>query len=529
MNRKVLAGGMAGLLFLLAVVLGQAGRAAAYENDIRDEIRVGLKSFYTEQREITIYGDFLQMGFCDGQSFVTAVTIKDCGQAVVQPEKRKYYGTTDVLTAEEAGEKQQELAHAGFPAKLVLYAPDEAGILFFTEQVSDAGGLCRAAEELGVQLSGEPKDSHLLLGITYGTKEVYADGSRGFFPQFAAGAGQVTVNLGKRCYRGRIEIGRYGGSSLVSAVNVVPIEEYLYGVVPCEMPASWSMEALKAQAVCARSFAMVKAGFHSMTDTGRGYQLVDTEQSQVYGGAGYEKDASTRAVNATRGETLCYGNRTVCSYYFSASGGYTEDSGDVWNFTLPYLRAVPDVYETNSGGKLWSVSLKKEELEALLERNGKSVGSIYRITPAVTTQSGRVMVLKITGTKGSVELSTSFIRNSLNFSSTKFKVVLPGDTPDTVTVLGAQGKETTRLRDCTVLSADKSVRAGEGASQLVVLSADNLTNFPIEAPKENAFLFAGLGYGHGVGMSQAGARGMAEKGFTYKQILEHYFTGISVR
>ena len=102
--------------------------------------------------------------------------------------------------------------------------------------------------------------------------------------------------------------------------------------------------------------------------------------------------------------------------------------------------------------------------------------------------------------------------------------------PDAVTIQGEKEAKQTRISDCHVIGSDGEVQSAKGLTeQYVVVSEDNLTGFAAVTPKEGEFLFVGMGHGHGVGMSQSGARGMAEKGFTYTEILEHYFTGISVR
>ena len=258
--------------------------------------------------------------------------------------------------------------------------------------------------------------------------------------------------------------------------------------------------------------------------------MVDTVQSQVYGGIRYEHARSNAAVNATKGQTLCYENRTVTGYYFSTSGGHTENVEDVWGFTVPYLQAVSDVYETNPSKKPWSVTLGKKELENLLQSMGEAVGTVKKVMQEITTASGRVYSLRIIGSKGSVALETDALRNVLELASTKFKVFGSDSVPDKVTVKSASGTKETTIHGSYVISGNGKIQSADGLTeQYVVLSEDNLTSFPRYAPEEGEYLFAGMGSGHGVGMSQSGAYGMAQQGFTYKEILEHYFTGISVR
>ncbi len=542
-NRMVHIAAKAGFFFfavLFFVLFANHLTARSAENNTGEEIRVGLKSQYAQKASITLYNTRLGLGFCTDREYDIEVTIECEEGLIVSAERGAFYAVGDYRgTAEHAEALARQLREAGAAAYPVLFSAGNAGVYL---PVKENGGSeeearlrCeRAAAECGVRLEGDKKESDYLIRLSAGERILFADGTEGCYPQFTPleenETGVLAVKLGARSYRGRMEIGRYGGGTTVTAVNVVPLEEYLYGVVPCEMPASWPEEALKAQAVCARSYALIKAGYHAATDTKRGYRIEDTEQSQVYGGVMFEKERSTAAVKATRGQTLCYGNRTVAGYYFAASGGHTEDSEDVWGFALPYLRGVPDIYETNPSKKPWSVTLSAEELAALLRSGGKSVGTVRKVTQEITTASGRVSSLKVTGSLATMSLNTAALRNVLRLAATKFKVVGPEEVPDLVTIRGENSSVQSPIHDCYIADGTGTVRSADGLTeQYVVLSADNLTNFPAAAPEEGTYLFAGMGSGHGVGMSQSGARGMAEHGFTYMEILEYYFTGISVR
>lgn len=531
------------LLFLFALLFFAVCPEPENQPEARvsstEEIRVGLKSKFAGKKSITIKNKQTELGYCDGREYRCETELRSEQGITVTPEKGKYFALDGIYTLEQAEGLAERLKAAGAFAYAVLVAEGEALVYLPVAEngasASEAGAACKeAAKECGVTIMDAPEESTYLIRITAGARVLFADGAGGNYPQFAATEksedGICAVDLGERSYRGRIEIGRYGGKSSLTAVNVVPLEEYLYGVVPCEMPASWHTEALKAQAVCARSYALIKAGYHAETEIKRGFRMVDTVQSQVYGGTAYEHPRSTAAVNATRGETLCYENRTVTGYYFAASGGHTESVEDVWGFTIPYLQGVPDIYETNPSKKPWSVTLSGDELKRLLHSEGKNVGSIRNVMREIVTSSGRVYSLRIIGSLGSVGLATDALRNVLELAGTKFRVFDSDSVPDTVTVQGASGTRTVAIHDCYVIGADGRVQSADGLTeQYVVLGEDNMTSYPRYAPEEDEYLFAGMGHGHGVGMSQSGAYGMAEQGFAYTEILEYYFTGISVR
>ncbi len=531
------------LLFLFAVFffggmgsfpnVSEAGVATV------EDIRVGLKGMFSGKQSITIYNTNLEAGYCDGREYSRETVFSSASGVKLSSEKSAFYAVNGVYLLSQAERLAQELTDAGAKSYAVLLSTGKAGIYApVAENGGDEAEALRVFEAAAKQCKVTPvrsvQSSAYLVRISAGERVLFADGAEGDYPQFAATEknedGIYAVDLGERSYRGRIEIGRYGGKSSLTAVNVVPLEEYLYGVVPCEMPASWHTEALKAQAVCARSYALIKAGYHSETDIRRGFRMVDTVQSQVYGGIDYEHPRSTVAVNATKGETLCYENRTVTGYYFAASGGHTESVEDVWGFAVPYLQGVPDIYETDPSKKPWSVTLSVDELKKSLRSEEKAVGSIKKVMQEVVTTSGRVYSLRVIGSLGSVGLATDALRNVLELASTKFRVFGADSVPDAVTVQGTLGTRETTIHECYVISGDGTIQSAEGLTeQYVVLGADNMTSYPRYAPEKGKYLFAGMGHGHGVGMSQSGAYGMAEAGFNYKEILEHYFTGISVR
>lgn len=531
------------LLFLFAVLffgtLPAFSKTSVAAVATVEDIRVGLKSRFSGKRSITLYNTSLEVGFCDGREYNRETVISSASGITVTAEMGSVYAVDGVFLLAKAETLVQSLTDAGTKAYAVILSPSKAGIYFpvkengVTEQA--ALRLCEdAAEQCNLELEDCVYQSEYLIRIDGGSRVLLADGAEGFYPQFAATKknedGIYAVDLGESSYRGRIEIGRYGGRSTLTAVNVVSLEEYLYGVVPCEMPAAWHMEALKAQAVCARSYALMKAGYHAETDIRRGYRMVDTIQSQVYGGISYEHPRSTAAVNATKGETLCYENRAVTGYYFAASGGHTENVEDVWGISIPYLQGKSDIYETNPSQEPWSVTLSADELKRVLDSEGKNVGTIKKVMQEVVTSSGRVYSLRVIGSLKSVALATEALRNVLELASTKFKVFGAGSVPDLVSIQGVSGTTETAIHDCYVISGDGIVQSADGLTeQYVVLGEDNMTSYPRYAPEEGTYLFAGMGHGHGVGMSQSGARGMAEAGFLYTEILEHYYTGISVR
>ena len=334
------------------------------------------------------------------------------------------------------------------------------------------------------------KNSKYLLAVTTGSSKFLVDvAEAGANPQFEAVNKAEGVSVqGENRYRGRIEIGTYGKSG-VTPVNVVNLEEYIRGSVPMEMSHSWHASALKAQAVCARSFGAAVSGFGSDSDIKKGYKLTNTISHQSYGGMKVETKETDKAVKDTENEFVTYKNRVIKTTYFSTSGGYTESSENVWGGKKPWLRAVPDPYEIKPEKKPWTVSFTKFQLSSLLGsyavNQGKSLGSIEELRVTRRSKSGRALSLLVKGSNGRLILRKQEIRKAFNLYSTKINVYASSDF----------------VRS---LSSDKKSKV------------------------KGDFIFTGSGYGHGVGLSQSGARGMAEAGYGYKKIIMHYFTGVEV-
>lgn len=298
-----------------------------------------------------------------------------------------------------------------------------------------------------------------------------------------------------RIYRGVIEIlPKSVGFTIVNRVN---LEEYLYSVVPSEIPAHWPKAALEAQAIAARTYALANLGRYRI----QGFDLLATPASQVYNGVTQEAAAVIEAVNATRGLVLTYDGKPISAFYCDNSGGYTESSGFVWGDDRPYLQALPEKplavrdqpltpdelaawltdqpdsvtfregYYVRSAYR-WTFWITREKIEARL-RSKARIGRIKAIIPMERGMSGRVKRVMIKGTAGSY-----------------------------------------------ILNQNIPYRLGGLRSNLFVvqpkLGRDGLPE---------SFIFNGGGWGHGVGMSQSGAAGMALDGASAWEILSYYYPG----
>ena len=275
------------------------------------------------------------------------------------------------------------------------------------------------------------------------------------------------VAIGNKWYRGRTKVVAVGGQ--LTAVNYVDLEHYLYSVVGSEMPASWPLESLKAQAVAARTYALYKRqqGGNAIFDVG------DTTTWQVYKGLEEEASTTQAAVNATAGQILTHNGRIIEAVFHSSSGGHTENVEDIWSSPRPYLQGVAD-FDHYAPVFQW----REQFSAAAMQQRISGVGRILGMTPIEWTPRGRVRSVRVVGDQGTRVMSGNDLRRVLGLRSTLFSI-----------------------------NAEMGQLASVGSSGSI----------PV------AFYIDGRGFGHGVGMSQWGAYGMAGNGYNYQQILGHYF------
>jgi stage II sporulation protein D len=215
------------------------------------------------------------------------------------------------------------------------------------------------------------------------------------------------VWIGDRWYRGRVRL--IVQNQGVTALNLVDFEEYLYSVVGAEAIPSWPLEALKAQAVAARTYALYK----SSTAQSLPFDLDTTTSTQVYKGLESEYVSTHEAVNSTQGQILTYNNKPILAVFHASSGGHTENVEDVWSSALPYLRGVVD-YDQLSPVFQWSKSFTSAELGTLI----KGVGEIKAFEPQRMTPNGRIVKIRVVGNQGSQLLGDDQLRKILDLRST---------------------------------------------------------------------------------------------------------------
>ncbi len=272
--------------------------------------------------------------------------------------------------------------------------------------------------------------------------------------------------LQRKGYRGRLQL--LAGNARLQAINVIGIESYLPSVVGSEMPASWPLEALRAQAVAARTYAL------RQRKPAAPFDLTATVASQVYKGVAAETPSTREAVASTRSQVLLHGNTLINAVFHSSGGGITENSGDLWSRQLPYLVSVPD-FDDSSPVREWQVRLEPDKLRQAFPETG----GVQRIEVLGTTASGRVRQARIIGPAGSLLVSGPDLRTRLGLRSTlvRFELLAP------------------ELASLPVLPPPSPVGApAEGREAPVVIPA--IPALPLQVPQP-ALLAIGRGFGHG--------------------------------
>ena len=277
--------------------------------------------------------------------------------------------------------------------------------------------------------------------------------------------------VGAKRYSGLINIKNLENEIYV--VNNLGIEQYLTSVVGSEMPHRWPLEALKAQAIASRTYALKKTG----NDI---YDIDSTQRDQVYNGLESKTYKTNKAVKHTRSLVITYKNKLINALFHSSSAGMTENSEDVWRNKYPYLISVKDFDQKNPKMN-WEKIFTNKELQILFPK----IGGIKEIEILDITKTGRIKNIKLIGNYGSLYFSGTNLRKKMGLKSTLFR---------TKFISVNSHKEKNKIKDLN-----------------------------------NSLMISGMGAGHGVGMSQWGAKHLAMSGYKAKDILKYYYKGIQIK
>ena len=352
------------------------------------------------------------------------------------------------------------------------------------------------------------------------------------------------------CYAGGFEYNRVKGNDL-TVINVIGVHDYVKGVITGEMSPSWPIEALKAQALCAKSYTMTNMGKHASY----GFDICNTTCCQVYYGTRQQNETTNAAVDDTYGLFMLYDGEIIQAFYHASSGGYTEDAENVWGTELPYLKGVKDKHLTQL--LPYEFTVTNSELKSILKAKGYSItGDIVNFYVSEYTDLGNVRSITFVQDNG----------KELVFTGEKARTILNGSTygysvkSQRFTITPASEAKTSSqtkngglsVNDSQLSTALKKLFAiGKNGISRIKLSEENahvLTSsgtMPLSEALSSAssgasrpgssgsdtskgYVVSGTGSGHNIGLSQWGAKAMADKGYDYEEILNFYFTDIEI-
>ncbi len=530
------------LLTAIVMLCSSIGNITAFAYTVPETIHIGLSNIGSA---ITLSNKSINVGAEENGTYVSGGTIKS-EKGFTFSAGSGTYGAVSLYydNYESAKQNAATIANA-LPAytgggKWQIYVSGMTG-----EQVRQKTGL--PAENVS-------SVSNMIL-VQSGGKTIFITNM--ITPQFGAAdndTGVITIN--NKEYRGKIQPTRVNGGSIIP-VNAVSIEEYLYGVVPSEMSPSYAEEALKAQAVAARTYAIKKMDMK--VHENKGYDLCDGTHCQSYKGKSAEFPATNAAVDATKGLVIYHKGEPIEAVFFASSGGYTENSEDIWTAPLPYLKAVPDVYEVDTN--TWTKKITAAQLTNLASAKGDNIGQVTDMVISKVSLGGRIQELKLVGTKGTKVLTRDQVRtyfSSLNgsFPSKMFTINGKGGGPKTTVSMNTRQLSDVSDAANVTNSPEESIADNYviGSDSLLfpeletynttptnvsnnVTSAVMQRNVTVTGASSGAvstnngtgvFVIEGKGNGHGAGLSQKGAQGLALQGSDFLSILYHYYTDVTI-
>lgn len=495
-------------------------------------ISIGLESVYKDAASVYIASqNNLLLGYLEGDYFRQEGVLSSNSVTLVKTTE-DYYFTGNVYPTLETA-KEAAMAYGNGAAAAYI---EQGTYYVYTKNYSE-GLLSAPMSSNRVALYNE--NNELIFVSDNNSKPLLLQGSESGYDFSLTQVGNA------RKYRGSVGVvsGQAGG---LTAINLVDLEEYLYGVVPIEMAPTWPQEALKSQAVAARSIAL----FQYNRYLSKGYNLVDTTACQVYKGFSVESSSTNLAVDETKGEVIKYNNQIAEALYFSTSGGTTEDAKYIWGNDVPYFKAVADSFETEPAQKPWTRTITLSEMSSSLAKQGINIGNLQGVEITSRTPSGRVQIFTFIGKNGSYALKNETIRTFFSgtkegslksrlfsFSNSNFIGTPSAAASSTsVSIMSADDLVQKDFNEINIISSNGIETMPKGSAlqsaetiKTLDMQVGNGVNIPLQS--EVVFgdmLIYGQGFGHGLGMSQSGAKGMAKAGYNYKEILTYYYNGVTV-
>ena len=534
------------LCMLTAVTLTVSARAA--EDTLRVGLNYGGSALYSANLQNfqgsgyylgwfdESTGDFVQAGYleeekismtADGTIYISGGSYYASRPGRVDATAGGYHFQLDEFfpTFEEARQTAERIGDA-FPALINNQYRVRAGSFPSREEAEAAAATYATYGYTGAVSS--PSATAVTVTVTTTSTILFqfdCSGAKslGVVPD-GGGGKALTWFRGYKWYGG-FEYRRSTGGNL-NVINVVDVDDYVKGVLPYEMSPAWPLEALKAQAVCARTYALLQTKHR---DSYR-FDVCTTTDCQVYQGANQASALTDRAVEETAGLAAMYGGKYAETYYYASNGGASESSENVWSMPLPYLVGKEDPYEGTISipDYVYTMTYSYSQLSALLKSKGYSIGTVSSAYVSRTTPTGNVAEITFRDTAGkTVVITKEACRSVLETKSMRF-TISGGGSGGSWQVNPSGGALSSLSGAYTVTASGVSAYEGGDAYVITASGVSRLQKPPAVSGSGSGITISGTGWGHGVGMSQYGAKAMAELGRTYEEILHFYFTGITI-
>lgn len=497
-----------------------------FKNSLEEEL------CYFEGKEIAVRIDSYYDQDNNFQYFNAYSNKVDIGPYHLKVDDYNYNSYADVLN------RIEELSEQGIRAYPYYNSQDfEVWIGMFVNE-SEASEKKRQLKSEGIKtdIIKDDNDRIIIYDDLNNVIFAYNNDYNIFISSFDNDLEKNAVNVDGKKYRGMIGFFIIEDYKLVT-INRLDVESYLYGVIPNEMSPSWPIEALKAQVLAARTYAISNIN----PNASYGYDMVDNQNSQVYRGFESEQINSNQAVDETAGEMIYHSGSLINAYFHSTSGGKTENSENVWTYSLPYVRGVDDEYSNISPYSTWNKIMNTDKIIEKLKEDGNEANKIYDIKLTEISENNRILKTLIETDCENIEYQKETIRKVLGYDfllSTWFDVDynnkktfvstcdvnVNNNEEDKEMLKTVEQKSEDKIYGKKAISADgiKEIKS-ENASLISDKTKEETLTYPSE------YYFNGRGWGHGIGLSQYGAKQMAIEGFTYDEILKHYYSGVEIK
>lgn len=548
------------LIIILTVLFISSASAGESEHHVR--VRIRYPRLFNEQvsfegyNEITLYDENEELFSLDNNLSLRMDTyyggnyyLTDTTKAIFGPYHALVWDK--VYSSFEEAKAESEYLKGKFNYEFYPYLRKEGYIISGGNFTSKGLAGTLVDELISYGYSAETYNGNLINIIAYNKNNkpvfMYEKDMPLCFSSYKQDEKYQMIKVDNRAYRGKISLNIVDEFRMIT-INHVELENYLYGVVPNEIPASWGIEALKAQALAARTYAVYNIKPRQI------YDMEDNQNSQVYMGYDYEKPSTNRAVDETRGEMIYYDNKLIQAFYHSTSGGSTENSGNVWFEDLPYLKGVDDEFSNNSGSphNEWQTTYYKEDIVRALNLDGNNVNQVYGIQITKLSENNRVLECIFLTDAGEISYKKENLRLLLGLKSSWFSIengnsfffireymplIENETTPSRGGILDSIIDETKNEQEKNEVKHEMGSISGKylittngtkkvNQEKLAFISSKGVSIVDTNSEQYN---FDGRGWGHGIGMSQYGAKQMAEEGYTYDEILQHYYNGVRIK